>query len=77
MALSWLALTLSAVIILRLSSVSLPAELGGFASFPLEELEHDDDDGNDAHDGDDGDDDDVVADDDSDNDDGGRNDEHG
>ena len=39
MALCWLALTLSAVIILRLVSVSLPAELGGFASVPVEELE--------------------------------------
>ena len=39
MALCWLALTLSAVIILRLASVSLPAEMGGFASFPVEELE--------------------------------------
>ena len=39
MVLCWLALTLSAVIILRLASVSLPAELGGFASFPVEEHE--------------------------------------
>ena len=60
---------LSAVIILRVSSVSLPAELGGFASFPLwswspcdvedgydivdHEYYHDE--GSDAHDGDHGD----------------------
>ena len=50
MALSWLALGLSAVIILRLSSVSLPTELGGFASFPLEELEYDGDDDDDDDD---------------------------
>ena len=37
--LSWLALTLSAVIILRLSGVLLPAELQGLSTFPVEELE--------------------------------------
>ena len=40
MTLSWLALTLSAVIILRLSGVVLPAELQGLATFPVEVLEH-------------------------------------
>ena len=38
MVLCWLSLTLSAVIILQLALVSLPAELGGFASFPAEML---------------------------------------
>ena len=37
--LSWLALTLSAVIILRLSGVLLPAELQGLSTLFVEELE--------------------------------------
>ena len=39
MSLSWLALTLSAVIILGLSGGVLPSELEGFAIFPVEQLE--------------------------------------
>ena len=39
MTLSWLVLTLSAVIILRLSGALLPAELQGFSTFPVEDLE--------------------------------------